>query len=113
MVICEQVLEHVVDPWRAARTLRQLSRPRGYILASTPFLIRVHEEPADFWRFTLDGLRALLGSADLEVERLESWGNRACVRANFRYWAPHRSWRSRRNESAFPIMVWALARRGQ
>lgn len=113
VVICEQVLEHVVDPWRAARTLRQLSRPGGCILVSTPFLIRVHEEPADFWRFTPDGLKTLLQSADLEVQSLGSWGNRACVRGNFRYWAPHRAWRSLRNESAFPVMVWALARRSE
>ncbi len=111
VVICEQVLEHVIDPWRAARTLRQLTRPGGHILVSTPFLIRVHGEPVDFWRFTQDGLRVLLESADLEVVNVESWGNRACVRGNFRYWAPYRGWRSLRNEPAYPVMVWALARR--
>lgn len=111
LVICEQVLEHVVDPWRAVRTLRELCRPGGHVLVSTPFLVRVHKEPSDFWRFTPDGLRVLLESADLEVVALESWGNRACVRGNFRYWAPHRGWRSLRNEPAFPVMVWALARR--
>lgn len=113
LVICEQVLEHVADPWRAARTLRDLARPGGHVLVSTPFLVRVHKEPADFWRFIPDGLRVLLESADLDIAALESWGNRACVRANFRYWAPYRRWRSLQNEPAFPIMVWAIGRRGE
>lgn len=111
VVLCEQVLEHVRDPWAAVRTLHDLCRPGGHVVVSTPFLIKIHNEPADYWRFTVPGLRLLLESSGLEVLTAQSWGNRACVRANFRHWVRRRPWQSMRNEEEFPIVVWALARR--
>ncbi len=111
VVLCEQVLEHVRDPWAAVRTLNDLCRPGGHVIVSTPFLVRIHNEPADYWRFTVPGLRLLLESSGLEVLSAQSWGNRACVRANFRHWVRRRPWQSMRNEDDFPIVVWALARR--
>lgn len=111
VVVCEQVLEHVRDPWTAARTLRDLCRPGGHVVVSTPFLIKVHNEPTDYWRFTVPGLRLLLEAAGLEVLSAQSWGNRACVRANFRHWVRRRPWQSMANEELFPIVVWAVARR--
>jgi SAM-dependent methyltransferase len=46
VVICEQVLEHVVDPCAAAANLRALTVPGGHVIVSTPFLIKVHGLPA-------------------------------------------------------------------
>src|SRR4051812_11363078 len=60
VVICEQVLEHVVDPLTAVRTLRRLCAPGGHVLVSTPFLIRLHDAPGDYWRYTPAGLSRLL-----------------------------------------------------
>lgn len=110
VVICEQVLEHVVDPWRAARTLRALAGDHGTVIVSTPFLIRVHEVPADYWRFTEDGLRVLLEAADLTVDHVDSWGNAWAVMRNLRLWRPSRWWHRRRNDPRFPLVVWAIAR---
>ena len=80
VVICEQVLEHVPDPFGAARNLRELCAPGGRVIVSTPFLIRVHELPMfdmrDYWRFTPRGLRELLERGGLEVDEVGSWGNR-------------------------------------
>jgi SAM-dependent methyltransferase len=109
LVICEQVLEHVRDPWAAARTLRAMTRPGGHVLVSTPFLLRIHEEPGDYWRFTEAGLRLLLEQAGLRLDEVGSWGNRDCVRGNFTRWVPQAWWRSRRNEREFPVVVWAFA----
>ncbi|MGI8901495.1 MAG: class I SAM-dependent methyltransferase, partial [Nocardioides sp.] len=111
VVICEQVLEHIPDPWVGARTLYDLCRPGGHVIVSTPFLIKVHNEPDDFWRFTVAGLRLLLEKAHLEVVTLKSWGNRSCARANFHHWVARRPWQSMENEELFPIVVWAVARR--
>ena len=111
VVICEQVLEHVPNPVRAVRTLRDLCEPGGHVLVSTPFLIRVHPYPGDYWRFTKDGLRVLLEHAGLDVLSVGSWGNAACVRANFHDWARHRPWRSLRDDPLLPVSVWALGRR--
>lgn len=111
VVICEQVLEHVRDPVRAVRTLFRSVVPGGHVVVSTPFLIRVHKEPEDLWRFTSLGLRVLLEAAGFEVLAAEGWGNRACAIANFRHWVAHRPWRSLRNDESFPVVTWALARR--
>lgn len=113
VVICEQVLEHVVDPQTAATNLRGLCAPGGRVIVTTPFLIRVHELPLyglrDYWRFTPRGLQALLEQAGLEVETVGSWGNRQCVVGNFNRWSARRRWHSLRNESEFPVQVWAFA----
>jgi SAM-dependent methyltransferase len=114
VVICEQVLEHVLDPWVAAENLRGLCAPGGHVVVSTPFLVRVHELPEygmpDLWRFTPRGLRVLLERTGLEVERVEAWGNRDCVVANFDSWPAHRRRHSLRNEPDLPLQVWAFAR---
>jgi SAM-dependent methyltransferase len=113
VVICEQVIEHVVDPWAAARNLRELCVPGGHVVVSTPFLIRIHELPMygmhDYWRFTPRGLRTLLEGAGLTVDEVGSWGNRECVTGNFDRWPAYRGWHSLRNEPDLPVQVWAFA----
>ena len=114
VVICEQVLEHVVDPFAAARTLRALAKPGGYVIVSTPFLVMVHELPLygmfDYWRFTPRGLRRLLEQAGLEVDEVHSWGNREAVRANLDGWIGVRDRHRMDDEEHVPLQVWAFAR---
>jgi SAM-dependent methyltransferase len=114
VVICEQVLEHVVDPCAAAANLRRLCAVGGHVIVSTPFLVKVHELPIyamnDYWRFTPRGLRTLLERNGLQVDTVGSWGNRACVVGNFDRWSAYRPWHSLRNEPDLPLQVWAFAR---
>jgi SAM-dependent methyltransferase len=114
LVIAEQVLEHVHWPYRAVRNVLQMLRPDGWFLVSTPFLLRVHDYPDDCSRWTETGIRHLLmeGGFPGATIRTGSWGNRACVRANFHRfasWIPW--WHSLRNEPLFPIVVWAFAQK--
>lgn len=111
VVICEQVLEHVVDPCRAAATLFELCKPGAHVIVSTPFLIKIHQEPEDYWRFTPLGLQTLLENVGFEGVEVIGWGNRSCVRANFRRWLAYKPWHSLRNEMAYPVAVWAYGRR--
>jgi SAM-dependent methyltransferase len=114
VVICEQVIEHVVDPFGAAANLRGLCTPGGHVIVSTPFLIRVHELPMfdlkDYWRFTPRGLRTLLERAGLTVDSVGAWGNRWCIAGNFDRWPAYRRWLPLRNEPDLPVQVWAFAR---
>jgi SAM-dependent methyltransferase len=114
VVICEQVLEHVDDPWGAAANLRQLAVPGGHVIVSTPFLIKVHELALfalrDYWRFTPRGLRTLLDSAGLVVDTVETWGNRRCVIGNLRRWSAYRRWHPLHNDPDLAVQVWAFAR---
>lgn len=110
IVICEQVLEHVREPLAAVRNLAAMCEPDGKVLISVPFLVRLHELPNDYWRFTPGGLRILLEDAGLSVDRLSSWGNSAAVSGNLRRWRYHHRMRSLRNDSMTPVMVWAICR---
>jgi 2-polyprenyl-3-methyl-5-hydroxy-6-metoxy-1,4-benzoquinol methylase len=114
VVICEQVLEHVVDPCAAAANLRRLCAEGGHVIVSTPFLIKVHELPLfgmnDYWRFTPRGLRTLLESAGLVVDAVETWGNVPCVVGNLRRWSAYRDWHPLDNDPELAVQVWAFAR---
>jgi SAM-dependent methyltransferase len=113
VVICEQVIEHVEQPWTAAANLRGLCEPGGRLIVSTPFLIKIHEHfgMRDYWRFSPRGLRTLLESAGLEVEEVGAWGNRECVIGNLNRWSLYRrSLHSLANEPDLPVQVWAFAR---
>jgi len=115
VAICEQVLEHVIDPNAAARNLGGLVRPGGVVIVSTPFLIKVHELPMfgmyDYWRFTPRGLRTLLEKAGLEVETVGAWGNHEVVLGNLDRWSALRKWHPLHNEPDIPVQVWAFARK--
>ena len=113
VVICEQVLEHVLDPVAASANLRGLCAPGGHVVVSTPFLIRIHELPMfgmrDYWRFTPHGLQRLLEGGGLVVDSVSWWGNRRCVTGNFKRWPAYRRWQSLRNQPDIPVQVWAFA----
>ena len=112
VVICEQVIEHVVDPFAAAANLRRLCTPGGRVIVSTPFLIKIHEHWGmhDYWRFTPRGLRTLLERGGLEVDEVDSWGNRECVVGNLSRWSAYRRWHPLgHNNPDLPVQVWAFA----
>ena len=100
VVICDQVLEHVVDPVAAARTLRSLCRPGATCIVTVPFLYRIHNSPSDYWRFTPAGLRVLLERAGFVEVETHAWGNRvAAARHLWNGYLGARRWRSLRNEA--------------
>lgn len=87
-LVCNDVLEHLVDPWAALRTLTGLLQPGGYVVISLPN-VRFSEVVKDLvfrkrWEyreegvldrthlrfFTESSVRALLESAGLEVLQL-------------------------------------------
>jgi SAM-dependent methyltransferase len=59
-VMCNQVLEHVVDPALTLSEIRRVLKPGGILLLSVPFIYCEHGMPYDFRRFTAGGLEALL-----------------------------------------------------
>ena len=114
VVICEQVLEHVVDPCAAAANLRRLCAEGGHVIVSTPFLVKVHELPRlrDVRLLALhaEGPAPAARGAGLEVDAVGAWGNRQCVVGNLSRWSAHRRWHSLANEPDLAVQVWAFAR---
>ena len=66
-VECDAVLEHVKDPVKAMAEIARVLAPGGYAHLVTPFCHPFHEYPADYRRFSLDGLELLALRDDLEV----------------------------------------------
>lgn len=59
VVLVEGVLEHVLDPFLAVSEIHRVLRPEGLVLSTTPFILGVHMEIADYSRFTRLGLLKL------------------------------------------------------
>ena len=68
-ILCFSVLEHCRDPFRVCDNLTRLLAEGGTILVSAPFSWEVHDYPSDFWRFTADGIKALLPRLDFDDTR--------------------------------------------
>jgi SAM-dependent methyltransferase len=111
IVLVEQVFEHVRNPWAAANNINKMLRPGGRVLITTPFYLKVHGAPMDYWRWTTSGLRALLEDSGFTIENVDSWGNKECIVSNFDQWTEYQEGMNLTNNLDLPIMVWALAKK--
>ncbi len=61
LILCVSVLEHVPDFKEAARRIHRAVRPGGQAVIVAPMCFPYHDEPHDYWRFTVHGVRDMLG----------------------------------------------------
>jgi SAM-dependent methyltransferase len=71
LVISQEAVEHVPDPFLAVREMARVLRPGGRLYLQAPFIIGYHPGPEDYWRFTRAGMRQILEQAELSCERVE------------------------------------------
>ena len=55
-VFCLEVLEHVRNPFLAAKEITRVLKPGGLLVGSTPFCLGEHDSPHDYFRYTRYGL---------------------------------------------------------
>lgn len=70
VVITQETLEHVADPFQAVREISRVLRTGGTLYCQVPFVIGYHPGPNDFYRFTCQGVRQLVEHAGLHCVRL-------------------------------------------
>ena len=73
-IVCNQVFEHVPEPFAAARAIYSLLRPGGILIWTAPFLER-HHFTVDFFRFTAAGAREIFVRAGFSVPLLQKVGD--------------------------------------
>lgn len=88
-IISSEVFEHVFNIEDIVLELNRVLKPGGIMLLTIPFAYPQHCQPYDFRRWTMEGVKVLLGNAGFElVEGRTSSGYWECI-AQFQnvYWA--------------------------
>jgi len=74
LVLCVSVVEHVPEFRAAAERIHRALRPGGRAVVVAPMCFPYHDEPHDYWRFTVHGMRYML--SDFESVDVRSHGPR-------------------------------------
>jgi len=96
-VECDAVLEHVRNPVRAMEEIHRVLTPGGYAHLVTPFCHPFHEYPADYRRFTLEGLKQLAGPMEVVAEGWRTGPTATLLAVIIEYvklLLPFRAWRA-------------------
>jgi SAM-dependent methyltransferase len=89
-VILAEVVEHLPEPAGALREASRLLRRGGVLLATAPFMFRVHDDPIDVGRYTPHWWSRTLESGGFAEVTIESQGMFFSVLAELlRGWALH------------------------
>jgi len=66
-ILCTNVLEHVAENVKSFSELSRVLKSNGCIIAIIPFLYPLHEQPYDFYRYTVYGLKHLMKQNGLNI----------------------------------------------
>jgi SAM-dependent methyltransferase len=69
-IICNAVLEHVLNPESVMEEFLRVTHPGSVLYLGVPFMQPEHKDPADYQRYTEDGLRALCDRHGFEVREV-------------------------------------------
>ena len=74
IIICFNVLEHVFDFHKGIENLYKSLKKKGNLMILVPAFCPLHDEPADYWRFTEHSLRRIL--SEFKDVRIDYFGRR-------------------------------------
>ena len=73
VIVMMNVLEHVYEAERLVTRLAELLKPGGQIWIAVPFLLKVHQAPHDFARYTPYALRQMASNVGLDTQDLKGF----------------------------------------
>jgi len=73
VILLFNVMEHVYDTHRLLESLSAMLKPNGMLIVSIPFMVKIHQVPVDFVRYTHFALQQLGEMYKLTVEKLEGY----------------------------------------
>ena len=73
VVVMMNVVEHIYRTRELFAAVSYLLKPEGIAVLTIPFLLKIHQPPFDFNRYTPYALQNLAVEHDLEVEQLEGF----------------------------------------
>lgn len=103
-VVCQAVLEHVVDPKRVVSEIHRVLTPSGLVYSEVPFMQQVHEGAYDFTRYTHSGHRRLFRYFD-EIHSGATGGPGMALAWSTRYFAMAFAARSRTARGALDLLA--------
>ncbi len=117
LILASQVWSHLDRPYLALKHVQEMLRPGGYFWLSVPFFMPHNPSPVDCSRWNARGLKNLLIEGGFPEENIQAaqWGNRAAGHRNMEdQWPPEHNEETDDldNDQNFPIIAWALARKG-
>jgi SAM-dependent methyltransferase len=59
-VLCTEVMEHDPEPKDFLKEIQRVLKPGGILIMTVPFMVPLHEDPYDFYRYTKYGLKHLI-----------------------------------------------------
>lgn len=117
IVVTDQVLEHISDPFLANKQIYRILKKGGLVINTSCAFNPIHDPP-DYFRFTKDGFREIHRNFH-KIHLLESWGNRWAI-ARFsafgvksfdvRKW-PWEKLFATNNDEKWPWSVWCIAQK--
>lgn len=69
---CISVLEHSRRPWLMAQNIERMLECGGSLFITAPFVWRVHAYPDDYFRYTVNGVKALFTKIEWSAARFAS-----------------------------------------
>jgi len=73
IVLCTEVMEHVPEPQLFLHEIHRVLKAGGVLIMTVPFLVPLHEEPHDYYRYTVHGLKHLLKNNGFESISIQSF----------------------------------------
>ncbi len=72
-LVLMNVLEHVYESRNLLQSLHRVLKPGGNVIFTVPFLLKVHQAPFDFYRYTPHAIEKMASEAGFQVESLQGY----------------------------------------